>query len=398
MHGKDYADQSRERPILAGKDHAEYLAAARELAAKAAECADQTEADRKLPDALAHGLADRGFFRLLVPKSLGGAELEHPVFLDIVRTFAEADASTAWCINQNNVFATDSARMPVETARLIWGEQRAVVTNGPPAKGTQAVAVDGGFRLSGHWDFSSGASMSTWLAARATVRPGTSDSKAGASRMFLLPGDRVTMLDTWQVNGLRGTASFSFETDDVFVPAEHTYRESDPPRESGPLYVFPKIPLFAMGFATIAITLARSCLDDAIELAGVKSPRELHGSLRERSLTHRQIGEAEANLRSADAYLRQTVGAAWSAACDRGAVTMGERIEVRMATTHAIRQASNVVDAAYDIFGADAIFTINPIQRRYQDMNVITQHIQGRLANFETAGRFFLGLEPGGML
>ena len=75
-------------------------------------------------------LADAGLFRLLVPGPLGGAEIGHPAFVEIVRIFAFADASTAWCINQNNIFATDSARMPVETARKIWGDRRGVVTNG----------------------------------------------------------------------------------------------------------------------------------------------------------------------------------------------------------------------------------------------------------------------------
>jgi alkylation response protein AidB-like acyl-CoA dehydrogenase len=77
---------------------------------------------------------------------------------------------------------------------------------------------------------------------------------------------------------------------------------------------------------------------------------------------------------------------------------MEERVQVRMASTHAIRQSTKVVRAAYDLFGSDAIFTGNPIQRRFQDVNVITQHLQGRLANFETAGRYFLGLDPGRVL
>ena len=77
---------------------------------------------------------------------------------------------------------------------------------------------------------------------------------------------------------------------------------------------------------------------------------------------------------------------------------MDDRVEARMASTYAIRQASEVVDSAYEMFGSDAIFKRNLLQRRYQDMHVIAQQIQGRATNFETAGRYFLGLEPGRML
>ncbi len=377
-------------------DAHDYIDRARQLAPSVDERADEKDETREIPADLAGDLADAGLFRLLVPKSLDGAEIEHPAFVEIVRIFAQADASTAWCINQNNIFATDSARMPVETARKIWGERRGIVTNGPPSRDTKAVPVEGGYRLSGHWDFSSGISHSTWLGARAPVEG--REGQAGEPRMFLVPKTDVTMLDTWQVNGLRGTASFSFEIDDVFVPESHTYLESDAARDASPIFVIPKIPLFAIGFATISVALARACLDDAIELAGRKAQRGVSGAMIDRSTVHRQIGESEASLRAADEYLRSSAAALWDAACKSGKVDVNQRIEVRMASTYAIRQASEVVDSAYEMFGSDSIFKRNLLQRRYQDMHVIAQQIQGRATHFETAGRYFLGLEPGGMM
>ena len=75
--------------------------------------------------------------------------MEHPDFLKVVRVFAEADASVAWCINQNNVFSTNAVRVPEETATEIWTVQRNVVTNGPPVAGSRADVVEGGYHLSG---------------------------------------------------------------------------------------------------------------------------------------------------------------------------------------------------------------------------------------------------------
>ncbi|MBI4306232.1 MAG: acyl-CoA dehydrogenase family protein, partial [Chloroflexi bacterium] len=345
---------------------AEYISAAWELAAKAADSADLIERQRQLPDALAIELADRGFFRLLVPKSLDGAELDHPAFVQIVRIFAEADASTAWCINQNNIFATDSVRMTRATAHRIWDDPRAVVTNGPPVAGSVAVKSEGGYRLSGRWNFSSGSNIATWLAARAPVEDAGGRPVGSEQPVFLVPREQVTFLDLWHVNGLRGTASFSFEMNNVFVPEDMCYLESASPLEHGPLYAIPKIPLFAIGFATIAVALARTSLDDAIALAGEKTPRDSN-ALKDLATTHRAIGEAEAALRSADAYLRQAADELWRGACRNGKVSMEERIQVRLATTHAIRTSAAVVRTAYDLYGSDAIFTVNPVQRRFQD-------------------------------
>ncbi len=154
---------------IAQHDIGHYLDTARELAVLVAASADRIDSERQFPPELAGELADKGFFRLLVPRSLGGAELDHPDFLKILEVFAEVDASTAWCINQNNVFSTDSVRMPEQTAREIWDDGRAVVTNGPPNSSTKAVPVDGGYRLSGRWNFSSGSAHATWIAALAPV-------------------------------------------------------------------------------------------------------------------------------------------------------------------------------------------------------------------------------------
>ena len=95
-----------------------YLGVSQQMASRAAEAADAIDRERRLPDQLANDMAGEGLFRLLVPRSLGGAELDFPGYLKIVETFARSDASTAWCVNQNNVFATNAVRMPEETGPI----------------------------------------------------------------------------------------------------------------------------------------------------------------------------------------------------------------------------------------------------------------------------------------
>ena len=377
-------------------DH--YIAVSREMARRAAESADVIDAERRLPQDLAADMADEGLFRLLVPRSLGGAELDFIEYLRIVEIFARADGSVAWCVNQNNVFATDSVRMRVETAQEIWADPRAVISNGPPMPPSCAVATDGGYRVTGRWNFSSGIRHANWVAALTPLGPQGEDGRQGAGGkrevVLLIPKDQVEVLDVWQVNGLRGTGSFSFEATDLFVPAARAYGANDAVRESGPLYVIPKVLMFATGFGTVALGVARTALDAAIAIAGKKVPAKRSSILRDTSTTQRQIGEAEARWRSARAFLKQAASTLWDSACKDGALTAEDRIGLRLAATHANREAARVAAVAYDVAGADGIFVTNPIQRRFQDAQVITQQVQGRKTHYDTAGAFYLGLEP----
>ena len=383
---------------MAERDTCLYLDIAREMARRAAEAADRIDDERRLPPDLAADMADKGLFRLLVPHSLGGHELDFLDYLAIIDVFARADGSTAWCVNQNNVFATDSVRMPVETAREVWADPRAVISNGPHTPATVAVPTQGGYRVTGRWNFSSGIRHANWVAALAPLErldEGRQQSADHAREVLLLvPREQVEVLDVWQVNGLRGTGSFSFQAEDLFVPASRSYGADDAPSESGPLYVVPKVLMFSSGFATVALGVARSALDAAIDIAGEKIPVKRTSVLRDTSTTQRQVGEAEALWRSARAFLMEAAEALWESAVDRGALTPEERIRLRLAGTHGIRTAARVVAVAYDVAGSGGIFKSNPIQRRLQDIQAITQQVQGRMTHYDTAGAFYMGLDP----
>ena len=377
-------------------DIAHYIEKAHEIAALIADADDRIDAERRIPEEITNRMADEGFFRLLIPRSLGGAELAHPDFRKIVRIFAEADGSAGWCVNQNNVFSTNSARVPEETAHEVWTVQRNVVTNGPPMPYTRADVVDGGYRISGRWNFSSGIPHATWVAALTPVyQPG--QSEPSEMRTMLLPKGEVNVLDVWNVGGLRGTGSHSFEVQDAFIPAARSYPTTAGSREPGPLYYIPTTLLFCSGFATVALGAARAGLDSAIELAIGKTQMGRESTMRDESTTQRMVGEAEAIWNAARAFLDESANAMWEGVCRNRDLTMEERIRVRLSSTHAIRQAAAVVDIAYTLCGSSAIFAVNPIQRRFQDVHAITQQIQGRPTHYDTAGQFFLGLDPDGI-
>ena len=361
------------------------------IAPKIAAAADDIDAKRELPPTLADEMKALGLFRLLLPRSVGGEEADWLEYLAAVRTVAFADGSAGWCFNQGAVFATTCCRAPPALAAEVWENPRTVVANGPPQGPVRVEQAPGGHRLSGRWMFSSGCRHANWVAALAANR-------GQPPRLFLLPAEDVEFVDVWQVPGLRGTGSFSFRAEAQFVPAHRVMRLDVPPREPWPLYVVPQALLFACGFGSVALGVARAGLDAAIELASDKRPRFGSRPLCEDPVVQQQVGKAEARWRAAKALLEESVAEVWAGVQAARSITTQQRIALRMAGTHAIRQSAEVVDAAYHLSGSTAIFADRAIQRRFQDAHVITQQIQGREAHYETAGQFYLGLEPKGVI
>lgn len=363
--------------------------------------ADATEEHRELPRPLFEALADAGLFRMLIPRSLGGWELDLPTYIRVIEEIGQADASTGWCINQGGVFATFSARLPRDLARLIWVETpRSVVANTPQPDAT-SVAVEGGFRVTGRLSFSTGSRHASWFAAFGKVvdeagQPRRLPDGSPETRYHFVPAAEVEINDTWQVRGLRGTGTHHFTVQDVFVPVDRTFLAANPGPllEPGPLYVYPRTLLFASGDAAVALGVARAALDALVDLAGAKRPRAVKGLLRDQPIVQSQMGHAEAHLRSGRALLRETVREVWEEVCATGAITIDQRVAMRVAVTHAMRLSVQVVDLAYDAAGATAAYQSSPIQRCFQDIHVITQHIQARMANYEMVGRYYLGLDP----
>jgi alkylation response protein AidB-like acyl-CoA dehydrogenase len=191
---------------------------------------------------------------------------------------------------------------------------------------------------------------------------------------------------------MRGTGTHHFAVQDVFVPADRSVRSVTATlREPGPLYRVPRTLCFASGDAAVALGMARTCLETFHELAGAKTPRAMAALLRDQSMVQVQVGQAEAAVRSGRAFLMETVRDVWAAAT-QGALTLDHRAALRLATTHGIRLAAQAIDTVYNAAGVTAVYEDQLLQRHFQDIHVITQHLQGRLAHYELVGRHLLGL------
>ena len=370
------------------------LEAARKLVPLIQSSADETEALRELPRPLFEAMADAGLFHVALPRALGGAEIDLPTYVQVIEEIGKADASTGWVLNQCAIFCTYAARMPREVARTIWHSPRVVVSN-TPAPSAQAIAVPGGYRVTGRQGFSTGCRHATWVAAHGQVIENGEPRKVGGqpdTRYLFVPVAEAQLLDTWHVRGMRGTGTHHFAVDDVFVPAERSVHSvSAPLLEEAPLYRIPRTLCFASGDAAIALAVARSCLDVFGELAGAKTPRATPMLLREQPTVQLTVGRAEADLRSGRAFLMESVREIWAAATT-ATIGLDHRAALRLAATHSIRLAVGIVEALYHAAGATAVYEDHLLQRYFQDIHVISQHLQGRLAHYELVGRHWLGL------
>ena len=375
------------------------LEAARALAPLVRREANRMHEERELTPEVANALADARLFHMFVPRSLGGREVPHPEYLPVVEALGHADASTGWCVNQGAVFMTTSAFLDRRAAERIWDGPRTVIANGPSPT-AEARRVPNGYRVTGRWTFSSGFPHATWLAGLAVLANERGERIRGDDggivvRHMIFPKSAAIRHDTWHTRGLRATGSYDFEVKDLFVPEESTvWTYGDAVKEPGPLYAYSMVLLFACGFASVALGVARAGLDAFIDFAGGKLPRGDRTRLADKQVVQSQVGAAEMKWRSGRYGLHGAVREVWDRVSTTGRFEIGDRVALRGAATHAIHLAKETVDIAYEACGSDAIFERHPIQQRFQDIHTITQHLQGRLAHYETIGQFALGLEP----
>jgi alkylation response protein AidB-like acyl-CoA dehydrogenase len=378
----------------------EYVERARALAPAIAAAADETERERKVAASLMKTLHDAGMFRLLLPRSLDGAEIDPVTYVRVIEEVAKADASTAWCFNQNSVCSMIAGYLESAAAREIFGPHDAVLAWGSQGGNGYAQVTDGGYRVTGTWSFASGSRRATWLGAHCPIveRDGTRRVRPGGAadiRTMLFPIEQAIMQDIWHVMGLRGTGSDAYTVKDLFVPDAHAGTRDEPSerRHPSPLYCVPTGSLYAAGFAGLALGIARSMLDELLRLAADKTPRGGKSTLRENAVIQSQVAQAEARLRSARGFLFGSLIDIWRSVVAGGEITFDQRMQIRVASTWAINQAEGVASTAYGAAGSTAIFQNQAFERRFRDIHAVTQQVQGRPAHFETVGAHILGLE-----
>ena len=366
----------------------DFVALAKGLIPLADAHAEAAEKRGALAEEVVEALHTTGLWAIWVPHSLGGGELAPIPSLEVIEHLSYADASTGWVV-MAAALATgaDAAYLGDEAVDALFGGERLLVHAGAGTQPGTAVPADGGFLLSGSWRFASGVKHAQVLHTAGLV------TDTGQARICVFGVDQATLIDNWDVLGLRATGSIDYTTDALFVPEAFTYHATtETPLRGGILYTLGIINLGMICHSAWALGVGRRMLDELLKLIEARSGRA--GSLGDNQAFQGEYAMAEAKLRSARALVYET----WQDVqdtLDRGdALSMHQNTLTRLALQHATWSVEEVSMFVYNAAGTAAL-RAGVIQRFFRDMHAGTQHMTSGPPVRQACGRQLAGLAPG---
>jgi indole-3-acetate monooxygenase len=375
----------------------ELLARVDGLAPVIAASADESEHLRRLAPSAVEALSRAGLFRLWVPRSLGGAEVDAATLVRVVEAISRIDGAAGWCVTIASNSSLPAGYLPSAAARHIYGDDPLLVTGGTWPPLGQAVPVDGGYRVTGRWPFASGCHHTRWLEGGCRIieegRPRLEANGSPVVRILYLPASSCEILDTWDTSGLRGTGSHDFTAQDVFVPADHSVSFHEPPVENGPLYAFPVIALSCTSIAAASLGIARHALDILTEMSRSKVAMRSQQALSQSPVVHIDLGQAEGLLRSGRALLHQTIDEVWKVVSAGKQLDVRDRAMMSLAATQATNGAITAVDLACRAAGSASLYTASLLERCQRDVRAVGTHIAVAYPNYELVGQALLGFD-----
>jgi len=348
------------------------------VAAKAAE----SEQLRTLSPAIVEEMWASGLMSALNPVEAGGTE---PSFAEMIETWIEMatqDGSFGWIgiANLPSSFAA-AAYLPDEGfAEVFTAHDNQVTMGGQFFPNGQGVAVPGGYRVTGSWSFGSGTGHSEYVCAGFFPMDGAEMRWASEGfpemTVAVIPRDEITFKDGWHVQGLKGTGSYDYSVEDVFVPEHRTFAlfAQEPRRGSSPAGRMGMMPVTAAGHAAWALGVSKSMLDDVQELASTKYRMSDMASLASRQTFQKGLAHHVAAWRAARLLVLDAFTTAEAAVAAGGDLTPGLRADMRVAAVYATDVARNCAEWAHLVAGTSSVREGTRLERAFRDIYTGTQH------------------------
>lgn len=375
-----------------------------QLAPLIREHTDRGERERHLMDPVVEALQDAELYRMLVPHTWGGLQVDPLTLYHVVEAVARVDGSTGWCLFINGCAPISAAFLRDEAAEAILGHSARTIISGAVFPFGRAVSRPGGYLVSGRWAYASGCWHSTWhLAFCHVYENGSTQPRmhpAGGPEVLVVhvPRAQMQILDTWDVSGLAATGSHDVVIEETFVPDAFAWpmvpQAPKGAHFSAPLYRFPFAGFFSWPMAAVALGIAQGAIDEITTMALHKTPRQVTGTLREQPLFQMQLAQAVALVSSARAWLHAVITKAWEQIRRGEEVTVAERAAFLLAATNATRSAAAAVDLVYTAGEGSANYRHSPLQRQLRDIHAVTQHVSTAPKQYAASGRMLLGLPP----
>jgi 3-hydroxy-9,10-secoandrosta-1,3,5(10)-triene-9,17-dione monooxygenase len=376
----------------------ELIARARALAPKLAERAFAADSEGRVSQETVAEIADAGLFRVLQPKRWGGYELDPRVFYTIQMALAEGCMSTAWMYGVVSVHPWQLALFPEQAQQDVWradSSTRIASTYMPTGK---AERVEGGYRFSGNWGFSTGVEHCDWIFLGALL-PKKDGSAGFEHTTFLLPRSDFKVVQNWDVIGLRGTGSHDIVVDNVFVPEHRTHRTNDhsdagcPGREVNPGWLY-RIP-FTQVFQRAVSSSCIGALEGAIASFRQRAASHIgkHG-VKMAEDPNSQLAVTEAMMTD---QLRLVLFRNYARIVDcaktGNKMPVEERLMQRAQASQVPKLCSDRVNELMRSCAASGTYKANPIERIFRDMAQGRTHIANNTDAYARAhGGVMLGL------
>ena len=383
-------------------DFAELKARAEALIPVLRERAPRAEELRRLPDETIADLHRTGLFRVLQPKRVGGSELPFRSLVELVAIISRGDASTGWVLANLAAHHWLAAMWPEQAQDEVWGvSPDHLIGSALIFPRGRARPVEGGYRLSGRWGFSSGVDAAAWNLVGGIVQ----DEEGGGSgpRIFLMPASDYTVIDTWHAIGLAGTGSNDVTVEDVFVPAYRTLAVDqivggpNPGSEVNPsvLYQLPAISLFAFCIAGVSLGIAQGAIEHFVETTRTRLSAYSGRNVADFNTVQVHVAEAAALADAARAIMLGDCDEATASVAAGITPDLPQRARYRRDGAFAASLCTKAVDVLFSATGGGAIYARNPLQRAFRDVHAANAHyVLNWDINGAMYGRVALGLPP----
>jgi indole-3-acetate monooxygenase len=368
---------------------------------------EEIEREQRLPPALVEELRAAGFYRMVIPRALGGLEADPLTYLRVVELLAEGAGSVGWNLANNGVGQLVTLGLPDEGVREIYAHGADTIIAGTAVPGGgQAVPVEGGYRVSGHWQFGSGCQESAWMLGSFQIlddgqprrRP---DGGPLYWRGVFARAEAQIVAGSWDVAGLRGTGSFDWTVEDVFLPERRTMPQIGIPLENqwarwpGIAYALPVQCWVGPHHSAVITGIARAGIDALIELAGAKTPRGRTGMLCDNPQVQDAVGRADAILNAGRAYRSAMIAELWATVAAGNETTLEQRARCRLASIYAGDSARQAMDLVYRHGGSTSFQRQSRLAECWRDLHVVGQTVTIAPEWYPIGGRVYLGMDPG---
>jgi alkylation response protein AidB-like acyl-CoA dehydrogenase len=376
------------------------LGAVRALSPQLRAASDEIERGRSLTEPLVQAMVEAGLYRMLLPRALGGGELDPLTYFEVIEALAQVESAAAWSVLISTSTMTGTVRGLPDTllAGLFASPRQALMAGSGPPRG-RAIPAPGGYRLTGRWSQGSNILIAAWLHVGCHLYDGDQPRLGPDGRPIYLrcvvPAAQAEVIDTWHTTGMRGTGSHDWALTDVFIPEERVHGVIDQWPRPQPLYRFEGWTHVA--HAAVGLGIARVALDEFISLAGGKQAtwHASEGRLATRTTIQAKVAQAEALVGSGRSYVREATRDMWETVARGERPSPEQRAVYRLAIAQAMANAVQAVDLMYSLGGASAIYAASRLDRCLRDAHTAAAHVWVAPDTYELAGRLLLGLDPG---